>query len=31
MYEHETDLTTRPSAARITTARNALFVTADVK
>jgi hypothetical protein len=31
MYERETKLTKRPSAARRTTARNAFIVAADVK
>jgi hypothetical protein len=31
MYEHETKLTTRPSAARITTARKAFVAPADAK
>jgi hypothetical protein len=31
MYEHETKLSTRPSTARKTTARNAFIVTVDVK
>jgi hypothetical protein len=31
MYEHETKLTTRPSAARRTTARKAFIVAGDVK